>query len=128
MVFPGEQTHAAAETVMELDDGSSKGLATIAAEGGDVQGFRVGFGAPSEIPLVLEALGVPKPTSWVIAVPGSTPPEAEVITPPPAPVEVDLGEIEVSLDDLDDLNALADPVGILVLDDVVPDDVADLFR
>lgn len=97
MVFPGEQTQAAAEAIMELDDGRSKGLATIAAEGGDVTGFRVAFGVPSEIPGLLESLGVPKPRPWIVK--GS---DRESSSAPPQQSGVmDLGIIEVSIGDLE---------------------------
>lgn len=113
MVFPGDQTHVATETIMELDDGSSKGLALIGADGGDVTGFRVAFGVPSEIPAFLEDLGVPKPERWTIEPPESDPEPWTPIqptTPSPAPVPavptvedvVDLGVVELSLDDLED--------------------------
>lgn len=113
MVFPGDQTHVAAETIMELDDGRSKGLATVAAEGGDVTGFRVGFGRRS-IPELLEFLGVPKPTPWVIEPPKPAPKEGDIIsgTPPRglwgAPEVEDLGFVAVSLADLEDADAVED--------------------
>lgn len=120
MVFPGDQTQVAAETIMELDDGMSKGMATIAAEGGDVVGFRVGYGEPDEIPDLLEDLHIPRPAQWTLEAREATPVAGEVITPNVAPVTwgrrekpvvaaeteaemvVELDSFELSLDDLDD--------------------------
>lgn len=108
MVFPGDQTQVAAETIMELDDGFSKGLATIGAEGGDVTGFRVAFGTPTEIPEVLEALGAPKPTRvWSLSDGGKEPQEGDIIEPP-AQVRT-LGTVEFSLDDLEPGSATEPP-------------------
>lgn len=112
MVFPGDQTQRAADTIMELDDGRSKGLATIAAEGGEVVGFRVAFGVPSEIPAMLERLAVPRVTPWeikaeerevegeVIGRASAVAPTAPVWGAEPEQIEVDLGDLEFSLDDL----------------------------
>lgn len=116
MVFPGDQTQVAADTIRELDDGESKGLATIAADGGDVQGFRVGFGAPSEILGLLAALGVPEPRKWTITGPEEAPKPFSPIVPSGGPSRplapgsagptvqpkfVDIGEFELSLDALE---------------------------
>ena len=118
MVYPGEQTQVAADTIMELDDGTSKGLATIAAEGGDVQGFRVGFGTPAEIPVLLEALGVPQPTKWAVT---GREPEPAPFTPiepvrlswgtqTPEPEVFDVSMDDLVLDDGEDDFAPAPPV------------------
>jgi len=58
MVLPGDQATLAAELAVRLDDGKSKGLALLAAEGGTVQGARVAFAPPKEIPGLLKELGV----------------------------------------------------------------------
>jgi DNA segregation ATPase FtsK/SpoIIIE-like protein len=58
MVLPGEQASLAAELAARLDDGKSKGLALLAAEGGTVQGCRVAFAPPKEIPAMLKNIGV----------------------------------------------------------------------
>ena len=102
MVFPGDQTQAAADTIVELDDGRSLGLALVAAEGGDVTGFRVAFGKPSEIPLLLDDLGIPRVTEpWVLAdgdaASGAAPVrDLDTMTP-------SLDDLEALSDDEDDL-------------------------
>jgi len=58
MVLPGDQATLAAELASRLDDGKSKGLALLAAEGGTVQGARVAFAPPKEIPELLKDIGV----------------------------------------------------------------------
>jgi DNA segregation ATPase FtsK/SpoIIIE-like protein len=58
MVLPGEQAPLAAEMAALLDDGTSKGLALLAAEGGNVQGARVAFAPPRDIPDLLQSIGV----------------------------------------------------------------------
>ncbi|MEP9384590.1 hypothetical protein [Nocardioides sp. KR10-350] len=121
MVFPGDQTSVALETISELDDGQSMGLAVTAAEGGTVAGFRVAFCEVDEIPEMLTNLGVRKPEPWVIDVPEPEPVEGTPISgsgpvsftkptaPAPSPFPADepekptvteLGELEFSLDDL----------------------------
>jgi hypothetical protein len=65
MLFPGDQTRQASEVLAELDDGHSRGLAVMAAEGGTVQGFRVAYAPASEIPGLLDAAGVEKPVPLV---------------------------------------------------------------
>lgn len=58
MVLPGDQATLAADLAARLDDGKSKGLALLAAEGGTVQGARVAFAPPKEIPEMLRKIGV----------------------------------------------------------------------
>jgi hypothetical protein len=66
MVFDGDQPAQAGATLARLDDGRSPGLAVVAAEGGSVRGLRVAHCPPSEIPKLLELVGVPKATPWVL--------------------------------------------------------------
>jgi len=66
MVFDGDQPAQASSTLARLDDGKSRGLAVVAAEGGSVRGLRVAHCAPAEIPKMLELIGVPKATPWVL--------------------------------------------------------------
>lgn len=64
MVFPGTSLDAAA-TVKALDDGN-QGLALVGAEGGTVQGIKIGFDLEANVPAILEAIGVPKPRVWIL--------------------------------------------------------------
>lgn len=116
MVFPGGVGPQAAEVLAELDDGTSRGLAVVAAEGGSASGFRVAYAAPAEIPDLLHGLMVPEAQPWEIGAPRTAvepePVTGQIITPAappaPAPVEattvVDLEEIKLSLDDLEGLD------------------------
>jgi hypothetical protein len=67
MVFDGDQPAQASATLARLDDGRSRGLAVVAAEGGSVRGLRVAHCPPAEIPKMLELVGVPKVTPWVLS-------------------------------------------------------------
>src|SRR5690606_30428850 len=107
MVFPGEQTAASAETIMELDDGKAVGLGMIAADGGDVQGFRVAFGSPEDIPGMIDALSVERPAKWSVEVREPEVAGAPIVDEPrveprpaaktPSPKVTDLGVVELSL-------------------------------
>ena len=67
MLFPGDTGPQAAAALSELDDGESRGLAVMAAEGGTVTGFRVAYTKKaSEIPPLLEAVPVPLPTPFIV--------------------------------------------------------------
>lgn len=111
MVFAGDELISVTETLSELDDGRSRGLGVMSSDGGEVVGFRVAFTDADEIPGLLEAMGVPYPKPWAIE---SAVPEEDdgsyASAPQPAwaatPAVVDLGEMEFSLDDLDEA---ADP-------------------
>ncbi|TRW46418.1 FtsK/SpoIIIE domain-containing protein [Georgenia yuyongxinii] len=59
MLFDAEMVAAAQEQIALLDDGSSRGLAVIAAEGGTARGLRVGYRPMREIPGLLNGIGVP---------------------------------------------------------------------
>lgn len=131
MVFPGEQAAAAAETIRELDDGVSRGTALVGADGGEVEGFRVGHInlkiGDMKAPELLRVTGVPEVTPWDVALPERAPREGEIITPgfdPFAPrtvtpavdpfatpaaavVAEPVGEVDVEFT-LDDLEALVD--------------------
>ena len=102
MLFPGEQTHAAAETIKQLDDGSSKGLALVAADGGDVTGFRVAFTPVPEIPGLLEGIDLQRPPQWDLTALLETEPEPLTRIEKPKPqTPVETPALEFSLEDLD---------------------------
>lgn len=61
MAFTADTVSAAAETLAELDDGYSRGLAVIAADGGGVAGFRVAYAPTHEIAGRLAELAIPTP-------------------------------------------------------------------
>lgn len=58
MTMQGDDMQAAQDEFRALDDGSSKGLAAISAEG-VVSGYRVAFAKVKEIPELLASIGVP---------------------------------------------------------------------
>jgi hypothetical protein len=93
MVFDGDQPAQAGATLARLDDGRSRGLAVVAAEGGSVRGLRVAHCPPTEIPKMLELIGVPKAVPWVLpAMAGSEgAPEAalELVSEPDTVVDED---------------------------------------
>jgi hypothetical protein len=59
MAMIAEQLESAYAIMTDLDDGHSKGLALLGAEGGKVQGVRVGFADASTIPDLLRERRVP---------------------------------------------------------------------
>ncbi|ROR55462.1 hypothetical protein EDD41_2736 [Luteococcus japonicus] len=67
MAFTADAVPAAAETLATLDDGKSRGLAVIAADGGGVSGFRVAYAPSQAIAERLEELGVPSPRKLEVA-------------------------------------------------------------
>lgn len=107
MVFPSDYTSLAVEEIDLLNDGHSKGFALSYIEGGGLQGFRVGFVDKDDMEEYAERLGLPLGDSLVL---GDREPQAfETVDqeewhfeelPPPTPTEVDLGEIEFTMDDL----------------------------
>ncbi|GAB4100565.1 FtsK/SpoIIIE domain-containing protein [Sinomonas halotolerans] len=58
MAFPGDQVQLAAERLAELDDGQSRGLAVMGADGGDVEGMRIAWAEPATLPGLLAERGV----------------------------------------------------------------------
>jgi hypothetical protein len=104
MIFTGDQVNAAAEELGELDDGKSLGLAVMAAEGGGVAGFRVGFAEAEDLPTILEALGVPLATPWSTQPANTLSPlytQAYSMTKDAVAEIVDLGEMELDMGDLE---------------------------
>lgn len=91
----------AGETLSTLDDGHSRGLAVVAAEGGSVRGLRVAYATPADIPELITRLGVPPAEPWLIQIPEPEDDPWEIQIPVPAePAVHDVGEMEFSLDDL----------------------------
>src|SRR5690625_3826229 len=118
MLFHAEVVDAAEEQIGVLDDGQSRGLAVVAAEGGSARGLRVGYAPMREIPAMLHAAGGPEvPEPWELAeqveeaTAATGPREGQVISrgtdTPPA--EVDLGEMEIALDDLEEVPTTPEP-------------------
>lgn len=68
MVFSGDVVESAAETIRVLDDGHSRGLGIVAAEGGTARGVRVAYAPMRDVPALLDRLGVPRVTDpWDLA-------------------------------------------------------------
>lgn len=103
MVFSGDVVDAAAETIRVLDDGTSRGLAVMAAEGGSARGVRVAYAPMAAIPPLLDQLGVPRIAApWNLTAPASgTPPvEGRVIEESATALpEVDLSALAQPADD-----------------------------
>jgi hypothetical protein len=101
MVFSAEQVPQAVEVLGVLDDGRSPGLAVVAAEGGTVQGLRVGYAPMREVAALLEERGVPHAVPLPVAAASAAPAAA---TPIPdhvvVPQEVELPEVQLDWDDL----------------------------
>lgn len=108
MVFDPEVIEAAGEQIHILDDGASPGLAIVAAEGGTARGLRVAYANPSEVPALLDRVGVPRVDApWDLS--GGlqlNDRDLEVIDldhDPAAPAEtIDLGEMDLGDLELDD--------------------------
>lgn len=83
MIFPGEMATLATEMFRLLDDGRP-GLAVTAIDGGKVTGVRPAYVHNSKMPGILESRGVPKAKPWG----GSA-----------DPIVIDLGEMELDLED-----------------------------
>jgi|GEM_PF-1383568 len=98
MVFSAEQVPEAVRVLGELDDGSSRGLAAVAAEGGTVQGLRVGYAPMREVAELLVARGVPH----AVPLPVPTAPEPEPAAPTVLVVHTEevTDESELGWDDL----------------------------
>lgn len=104
MLFPGDSAAEAARVLAELDDGVSRGLAAVGADGGSVQGFRVGYAPAKEVPELLEAIGVQPAVKWTLDAPSSSEPEPwqrKKPTPAVEVVETVETEFTFSLGDLD---------------------------
>lgn len=106
MVF-GADGAAAHEAFAELDDGRSRGLAVAAADGGELDAFRVAFAPSWEISELLASRGVPEPAEkWDLeaevaeAAAGPSQP-APFFRRPQQASDVNVGVVEFSLDDLD---------------------------
>jgi len=64
MLFPAPIVGAAYDAISRFDDGTSRGLAVLAGDEGDVAAIRVAYAPMGEIPALLEARGVePVPVS-----------------------------------------------------------------
>lgn len=98
MLIPGDQGPIALQTLSELDDGKSPGLAVVAADGGNVAGFRVAYAPAREIPVLLEALGAPIPAQWRVAAPVPAPVFGVRKSKAAEPEVVDLGTVVVDFD------------------------------
>ncbi|WP_297741193.1 FtsK/SpoIIIE domain-containing protein [uncultured Tessaracoccus sp.] len=64
MLFPGETAVYVDEAIRTLDDGRSRGLGVIAADGGQARGMRVAYAPARTIPELLVERGVPEATPW----------------------------------------------------------------
>jgi len=107
MVFSAEQVPQAVEVLGVLDDGRSPGLAVVAAEGGTVQGLRVGYAPMREVAALLEERGVPHAVPLPVVAASAAPTQAPFTLRSDheaVPQEVDLGEMSLSWDDLAGLN------------------------
>ncbi|WP_166999107.1 FtsK/SpoIIIE domain-containing protein [Paramicrobacterium fandaimingii] len=62
MVFPGTGDQAA--SVVKVLGNGEPGLALFASEGSDVSGLKFGYAPETEVPLILEELGVPRAKPW----------------------------------------------------------------
>jgi len=105
MVFSAEQVPQAVEVLGVLDDGRSPGLTVVAAEGGSVQGLRVGYAPMREVAALLEERGVPHAVPLPAAATTTKPTDATDPTRPRRdhtvlPQEVELDPLELSWDDL----------------------------
>lgn len=90
MLFPGETAAHVDEVLRALDDGKSRGLGVIAADGGQARGLRVGYAPARQIPELLTERGVPQPTPWTgiknpAAEPEFTPIDFNLFGNPPEP-------------------------------------------
>jgi hypothetical protein len=104
MVFPGDAAAEAARVLAELDDGVSRGLAAVGADGGSVQGFRVGYAPAKEIPELLESIGVQPAVKWTLDATSTSEPEPwqrKKQATEPEVVETVETEFTFTLDDLD---------------------------
>lgn len=133
MVFPGDVGPQAAVTLAELDDGTSRGLAVMAADGGSVEGFRVGYAKPGEVPGILRSLGAPEATPWVVGEPTTAvkpEPDFEIIEgsqTQPVPATTDVVELDAFEFTLDDDETDDEPVETTPVAAVDDDPFADLF-
>lgn len=101
MVFGGDVGPQAAEALAVLDDGRSRGLAVMAAEGGSARGFRVAYAPAAEIPEMLERIGVPLAEAWVLNPAGADEPRPGSVIPRDSEV-IDTGTVSFTLDDLEE--------------------------
>lgn len=70
MVFSEDDLDDALTVISELDDGKSRGLGVVAADGGGVEGFRVGFTPDmAALPEMLAARGIEPPTQSRVVIP-----------------------------------------------------------
>jgi len=76
MVFTADMVSSAYQQITSLDDGRSRGLAVVGAEGGTAQGLRVAYAPASDIQGLLDARGVPRVTTWDVT------PEPTTYAPP----------------------------------------------
>ncbi|SDO00275.1 FtsK/SpoIIIE family protein [Cryobacterium flavum] len=98
MLIPGDQAPIASQTLADLDDGKSPGLAVVAADGGGVAGFRVAYAPAREIPVLLERLGAPLPKQWTIATSVAAPVFGVRKPKTVEPEVIDLGTVVVDFD------------------------------
>ena len=87
MLFSGEATAQALAELARLNDGVSRGLAVVHSEGGAVRAVRVAFHDPTDVPNLLDRLGVPRhvgPRLGESAPPSPDAPPASPDLPPPS--------------------------------------------
>ena len=60
MLFGGEATAQALAELARLNDGVSRGLGVVWSDGGGIQGVRVAYHPPADVPALLDRLGVPR--------------------------------------------------------------------
>jgi hypothetical protein len=69
MLFSGEVTATALGELARLNDGRSKGLAVVHSEGGGVEGVRIAYLPPRDVPALLDHLGVRRHTGPLLGAP-----------------------------------------------------------
>ncbi len=68
MVFEGDEVDEAEQTLRNLDNGHSRGLAVAAGDGGELSAIRVAYAPMKSLPALLDARGARRVTPWEIDV------------------------------------------------------------